>query len=143
VFSAGSFSARLYPELGARVRNQVYLLEFPIDEFEPKNLDVAARVLAWDWIPHTGWQKAGTASGLPGAFGFGRRVSFVADSNEIFQKLNSQKGRYLTRSEFLIAMPWLEYVVPVDLERLLERLRARGVHTTFNSEGVLDQMGVL
>ena len=79
VFSAGSLSARLYPELANQVRNQCYLLEFPIASID--KLGLVGQFRAWDWNMGTGWVSAGIPnpkakySGLPAQGGFGARAN--------------------------------------------------------------------
>jgi hypothetical protein len=143
IFSAGSLSARLYPELASRARNQVYLVEFQTEVCQRENLDLAASAQSWDWIPHLGWQKAGPQSGLPAAFGFGRRVCIAADSKLIYDVLYRGKGRYFTRSELFEELPWIPYVLPSDLCNLLETLIQRGVRVGYDTDGQLEQLGVL
>src|SRR5450759_3743692 len=53
VFSCGSFSARLSPELQTRARNQFYIIEIPLKKV--KVLGLVGKILAWDWSAGKGW----------------------------------------------------------------------------------------
>lgn len=142
IFSAGSFGARLYPELGSQVRNQIYHLEFPYKDFKKLGLDVAGRGKAWDWIANKGWMISRPDSGLPHAFGFGRRVTLETDCGSIDTALRSSNAKYLSRAELFSQLPWLEYVVPTDFKKIIDRLRQQGIRTTFDSNGDIDQIGL-
>ncbi len=142
VFSAGSFGARLYSELASKVRNQIYLLEFPIGDFARLGLDIAARGHSWDWIYGRGWSKSTPASGLPSEFGFGRRISFNSDAKLIENYIRSNAQPYLDRAELFSQLPWLQFVLPADLKKLFDRLAQNGIKATFDSDGLIDQIGV-
>lgn len=114
VFSAGSISARLYPELGAHVRNQCYLVEFPIDKF--KDFGVVGNFVAWDWVNGSGCIPAGEHSGLPHKGGFGNRSNLWKVAAKIAELLPSP-GR-IKWKDVLDRMPDLAFILPTDLKAL-------------------------
>lgn len=132
VMSCGSIGARLFPDLGASVRNQFYLLEFPIELFPDYGL--VGRFTAWDWIPSHGCQAAKTTSGLPHTGGFGNRTPLpilACAARALFTKPTR-----LSWQSACALLPELQFVLPDDLRLLKELSRARHqVHIDFSELG--------
>lgn len=120
VFSAGSLSAVLYPELQTRARNQFYLVQFPWGRLEELGLEVAGTFRAWDWISAKGWQPATPSSGLPGRGGFGYRPEAEAVAAEIAAIIADRP--FSSWDDLLDKDPRLEFLAPEDLDVLKRRL---------------------
>lgn len=114
VFSAGSFSVVLYPELQNRARNQFYILEAFPDDVPTQGVVGLGR--AWDFVPGQGWVPAGAGSGLPAHFGFGSRI----DPNVWASRLAAGGAPFREWSDVVVEFPDLQYVLPSDL-RAIER----------------------
>jgi 3',5'-cyclic AMP phosphodiesterase CpdA len=114
VFSAGSFSAALYPELGTAARNQFYVLTLEFPWLEKYGL--AGRGQAWDWASSEGWLPASAGSGLPAAFGFGIR----SELNSICQRVSAGMASKEMASwdHLATAVPELNFLIPIDLRAL-------------------------
>ena len=109
VFAAGSMSARLYAELQANVRNQVYLLEFPLDGIREQGIRATFR--SWDWLPSTGWVPAGDRSGLPHIGGFGCRDNPVRLAGRIAAAITDVSAEW---GEVLSNTPEVQFLTPAD-----------------------------
>ncbi len=104
---AGSAGVVLWPLLSSYVRNQIHLVEFPIDFSQSLDLSLAGLVRSWSWQPGGKWIPArAEGDGLPGIAGFGYRTD----------------GPSLARS--LVKMAEDEGVSVVERERLSPGNRA-------------------
>jgi len=139
VFSAGSLSAKLYPELATVARNQFYLIHFPTDQYPTHGF--VGTFDAWDWVSGSGWQRAGQyGSGLPGRGGFGYRgnLSVLAAEAAAFLNQNTMPWSLLVSS-----LKKLEYLIPSDLEILFNRLRClHNINVLMSQEGTPEQIGM-
>ncbi len=118
IFSAGSLCAKLYAQLGTRVRNQFYILEFPIDQLPSRGFIGSFK--AWDWFSGIGWQIARrVGSGLPGYGGFGYRGNLKILAHRLAKLIETGPiGWNRVTEEF-----WeLEHLLPDDLEALFATL---------------------
>lgn len=141
IFSAGSFSAVLYPKIQARARNQFYLLEIPIEELDGLGLDLAGTLRAWDWITMIGWQAAGSGSGLRHIVGFGWRESARNIAQQIASQLRGA-GDVRSRDELAADHPRLQYLLPDDIEILAKRLKADHQVTVRLQDGLIYELGL-
>lgn len=122
VFSCGSFSARLYSELGTRARNQFYIVEIPLQKVE--QLGLVGKVCAWDWSDGRGWIKPdGESSGLASVTFFGSRENLFSLATRLSEFLETKS--FATWEEVVAEIPSLEFVLPADLRVLEGRLKSR------------------
>ncbi len=121
VFSAGSFSAALYQELGTAARNQFYMLSFELADLP--TMGCVGTGQAWDWATSQGWVPASTGSGLPASFGFGCRESSASLSDTIAHEMTTDIAMGWQR--LVTRLPQLRYVLPGDLASLKADLRRR------------------
>jgi predicted phosphodiesterase len=125
VFSAGSFSARLYPALQARVRNQFYRLNFSISDIARLGTMVGT-FESWAWYEASGWQRAPTATGLPDRGGFGYRdIISLAKRFSILPR-----GKIIGWEKLITRIPELVYLTPDDLGCLFHMLKGEGYSIT-------------
>jgi predicted phosphodiesterase len=115
VFSAGSFSAVLYPEIQNRARNQFYVLE--LADTQP-GYPIRGRFRAWDWIADSGWLPAQDRSGLPHAGGFGSAKNGVELAADISKLHDSKGGNPLAWDVVEAEIPDVYYTMPKDLKVL-------------------------
>lgn len=123
VFSAGSFSAHLYPELtGRHITNQFYILEVHVEHMA--SMGLVGQLYAWDWNVGNGWRAAlgtNTGLGIPRRSGFGANPDVTIVARTIATHF---KGRVTGWSEVMQAIPELPYMLPsviAVLNTLLER----------------------
>jgi hypothetical protein len=142
VFSAGSLSAVLYPELQNRARNQFYLLDLPWTRFSEFELEIAGRFQAWDWIHAKGWQPATSRSGLPSSGGFGYRPEASVLAAKI--KAGLQGKPFAPWDDILGIEPKLAFLTPDDLNVLAHQLaKSHSLELIRDEFGVVRQVGLL
>lgn len=127
IFSAGSLAAHAFGQLSASAgKNQFYILEFA-EEAERNQLDIgtAAQFRTWNWRPAIGWERAGSKDLLPGAGGFGWRISNPRSVAEKIAKRVQEMGGRLPLSDLLGTHPQFKYLTPSDLEKVLAQLDSR------------------
>jgi 3',5'-cyclic AMP phosphodiesterase CpdA len=138
VFSAGSLSAVLYPELGTAARNQFYLLTLTIQSVEAYGL--VGRGQSWDWASSQGWLPASAGSGLPASFGFGCRVDFNTLCDAISIQMHGKQ--MATWHDIVVAVPSLDFVLPKDLVALNRLLQNRHkLQIIFDKQNAPFQLG--
>lgn len=124
IFSAGSFSAVLSPKYFAGTSNQFYIIELDLDYIS--KYGKAGLVYAWDWQEGHGWQvappKSGTKGRIPNKAGFGHRVNISYDAQSVAKKFSGEKRVAWASVEQ--AFPWIKYVTPADLEKIVRRLKS-------------------
>ncbi len=122
-FSAGSLSVQLYPELrDNKIRNQMYVLEFDLDELSRLPLDGGGRFRSWDWSRNKGMRAAAAESGLPARGGFGYRRDgrdLAAMALDTARHMNRRVVRW---DDLVQAEPRWAYVAPLDLAALKREL---------------------
>lgn len=140
VFSAGSLSAVLYPELGTAARNQFYLLEFTKQDLD--RFGIVGRGRAWDWATSIGWVAASKGSGLPASFGFGCRQDLRTLSQAIAHEVGAR--RTAAWSTLSGAIPELKFLLPQDIEALNRQLRSDTTFSIFfDNDNVPNRLGKL
>ncbi len=142
IFSAGSFSATLYPDISTQVRNQFYLIEFPLSELPTLGLGLAGTFKAWDWSKGRGWLRASQRSGLPSIGGFGNRGNVDTIASSIATFFDSEADPWITWEEVTTSFPTLRFLLPNNLEIVLKRLETRHNLTILrDSDGQPSQLG--
>lgn len=141
IFCAGSFSAVLYPELQPIVRNQFYLLEFPVDSMDTMGLGLIGTFRSWDW--GMGWKGANSGSGLPVFGGFGNRTPRAVVVEMVRAAFETKGEAWLPWSAMTALVPGLEFLLPDDIEYILGRLESdHGLHVLVNRRnGQREQIG--
>jgi len=139
IMAAGSFSAMLYPELGARVRNQFHIVDVQAPGSVVGTTGLIGSVRSWEYSPATGWARPNSQEGIPDGAGFGFRgsVSDVADTVANF--VRASEDSFITLGDVIAAKPYLGFVLPRDRGQVFQQLEERGVHVypTANNYSVL------
>jgi 3',5'-cyclic AMP phosphodiesterase CpdA len=139
ILAAGSFAAILYPELGARVRNQFHIVDVQPPGSIAGTAGMIGSIRSWEYSPANGWARPISQEGIPDGAGFGYRgsVADVADTIERF--VSASDDSFVTLGDVIVTNPSLRYVLPRDRGHVLEQLASRGVlvSPTANSYSVL------
>jgi predicted phosphodiesterase len=142
IFSAGSLSAVLYPELQLIARNQFYVIEFPVDEMGLHNLGLVGTFESWDWAAGLGWHRAGQQSGLPAFGGFGNKnTGAIIDA---IDSLVHKRGEpwVIDWSDVKTEVPGVRHLLPADLETTIKKLSSdRGLNVVRDESGQPLQVG--
>lgn len=138
VFSCGSFSARLYKELGTRTRNQFYIIEIPLNKVN--GLGLVGNISAWDWSDGKGWIRPdGASSGLTSLTPFGSRENLYSLATRLSDFLGTNP--FVTWQELVAEIPSLEFVLPDDLRDLERILGQRHEISISRTDGQPSQLG--
>lgn len=118
IMSAGSFSAKLYPEIGGIARNQFYIVEIDIEATESNQMGVLGQVYAWDWSPHIGWQEAKDGSGIPYVAGFGWRENADRVATDVANAFADLATPFAQWGDVGKSIPLHPFLTPQALKRL-------------------------
>ena len=144
ILSAGSLSARLYPEISSKARNQFYIVDLDFDQIAKHKVGVIGKVRAWDWIPSLGWQAARPDSGIPMAAGFGWRENpdKVAEliSECVKAKLNNGPG-YVPWVDIMASTPLVQYLNRPSYNQVTQILERDHQLTILDMNGRPAQIG--
>jgi hypothetical protein len=118
IFSAGSVSAKLSPDIFYRATNQFYYLEFPIHRYETLGWEGCATVRSWHWIKGTGWLPTPLdfKAGIPSGSGFGCIVSPRDIARQMASAFRSSGQSTLRYAEMCGFVPVLEFMLSADLQ---------------------------
>ncbi|KPZ56863.1 metallophosphoesterase [Pseudoalteromonas sp. P1-25] len=118
IFSAGSFSARLYPEISERTTNQFYVLDINLEKTsEDERLIGTFEAHSWDiknnWHPSK-------SKNLPHKGGFGSDVR----PKEVIEKLNTllEGTTYLNSDDLIEVNDVLQHLTPTQYDQLIIKL---------------------
>ncbi|WP_237064231.1 metallophosphoesterase family protein [Microbulbifer zhoushanensis] len=136
IFSAGSFSGDTNGELGTVASNQVYLLEFNLEEIE--NYGLVGKFKTWDWAHGRGWLKASDRSGIPHEGGFGCQAAPKLLLKELQEKLNG-KSSY-SRDEIVCLIPQLQFLTPMAVQKLKQISEENLAFEVFTSSGQITEI---
>jgi 3',5'-cyclic AMP phosphodiesterase CpdA len=124
VFSAGSFSAikDILPPAGGA--NTFHIVELTIN----KNARSFGTIETWFFIPTKGWKNEFPNPYFKNKVGFGTRIDIKEKAQEIliwFQK--STRKQLLFLNEFLPNFDELNYLIPIDFDRLIYELGKKNI----------------
>jgi hypothetical protein len=138
---AGSVGANLYPLLSTEVRNQLHLVEFPVDACRDMNLNLAGYVRSWTWRPTTKWKIAVPGDGLPARAGFGLHRPPGELALDLLQWAQNHNLKVVESWHLDDWQPGLRHLLPADAERLqIELEDSHGCHVGLDRKGNLDRV---
>lgn len=120
IFSSGSFSATSNTSWTQK-RNHFHLIEIEKDTTEPAK----GKIKTWTFFPKQGWILNDDSSGFDvySGFGYNGDLSKLVDLVES----NLNKGENKKWEDLIILIPDIEYLYPVDMLSLEDKLRDRGI----------------
>jgi len=125
IFSAGSFSARLYPEYMDLARNEFYILDLQIPLQPGLETSVKGIINTWQWSFGNGWVKPTAGKGLGPSAAFGTRAEVGAVAAELAQSLMAgYSGKSVSWDDVIRLNPRVRYLIPEDLKQLLHILNS-------------------
>lgn len=139
IMAAGSFAAMLYPELGARVRNQFHIVDVEAPGSVAGTTGMIGTIRSWEYSPANGWGRPNSQEGIPDGAGFGFRGAVADVVDTIVDFVRASDESYVTLGDVVVANPRLKYVLPRDRGQALALLADYGVsvYPTANSYSVL------
>ncbi|KPM80269.1 MULTISPECIES: metallophosphoesterase family protein [unclassified Pseudoalteromonas] len=118
IFSAGSFSAKLYPEIETRTANQFYILDIDL-EATSENERLIGTFEAHSWDVDNNWHPS-SSENLPHKGGFGTDIS---PKNIIFKiKELLEIEPYLDENSLQPIYEMLTHYTPTEFKELLKKL---------------------
>lgn len=138
IFSAGSFSAMLYPSLKTRTSNQFYILEIDIQESKSRNR-VTGTFKSYEWTAAEGWHPS-KAHYLPAEGGFGNSIN-PRDLARDIGALIGENNPFLNSDDLRNFEKQLKYFTPSDFKNLLNKLQENGFEAIVEN-GKLIQIGI-
>ncbi len=141
IFSAGSFSVRLYSEVASIARNQFYILEIPLDLIREKKVGLLGQVEAWDWITAQGWVPAQSGSGIPHAAGFGWRENSDKVASDISNIYTAADQPVMAWRQLEQELPLIRFLSPGAMSQVIQRLGSNHTIKVLSDEGRPAQLG--
>lgn len=120
VFSAGSFSAVLYPEIQSLARNQFYILE--IEDTTP-GYPILGRFRAWDWVSDQGFLPAQDRSGLSHSGGFGGMLTGAQLADQVREMFGEDDNNYVEWGAVTGLVPGVLHAMPTDFAQFEKVLK--------------------
>ncbi len=144
IFSAGSFSARLYPEYGDKARNEFYILELEIPEVIGATSSLRGSVSTWQWTYGNGWDKPKSGHGLGASAAFGARIDVAEEATELAAELKStHAGGSISWPDICMSRKKLKYLIPEDFESFVDHLQTdHGMKPLYEPDGGLSLIQV-
>jgi len=124
VLSAGSFSAKLYPELAGRTSNQFYILEIDLESTEESN-KLVGQFNTHECPYPTFWQPS-TSDNLPAKGGFGSDKTSGMIANDIKNMIDDENP-FLEVTELEVFRDSVENLMPQGFKELIKSLEDFGL----------------
>lgn len=144
IFSAGSFSAKLYPEYGGKARNEFYIVDLEIPGAIGSVSSLRGSVSTWQWTYGNGWDKPKSGHGLGVAAAFGARIDIAEEATKLAAALKAtHAGSSVTWDMVCAGNKELKHLIPEDFETFLDHLKSdHGLKPLYEPEGGLSLIQV-
>lgn len=123
IFSAGSFSAKLYPEIQGRTENQFYILDVNLNETKNKN-SLVGTFETHSWSIENDWHPS-KCNSLPHKGGFGSEIPPYKIIEMIRELL--QDNKYLDEKDLSPIYDILNHYTPRQFDELINKFRKEGI----------------
>lgn len=135
VFCAASLGHHLWTPVTSFINNQFHIVTVT-DDRVPKVGHFSGTVATFTWGYSIGWEPAAKNSKhLPPSAGFG----YITDTNElaitIREHMDDAGIPILRRFELIADFPMIEYLAPIDRERLRSALALHGLQVDHDDHG--------
>ncbi|AZZ95814.1 hypothetical protein [Pseudoalteromonas sp. R3] len=118
IFSAGSFSAKLYPSINERTSNQFYLIDIDIEKTENEGI-LTGTFETHSWNIDQSWHPS-TVRNLPYQGGFGSTISPMKIVRKINEMLDEQP--FLNERDLAPVHEMCKHYTPGRFEELVNKL---------------------
>lgn len=144
IFSAGSFSAKLFPEYGDKARNEFYIVDLEIPSAVGTVSSLRGSIATWQWTYGNGWNRPKSGHGLGVAAAFGARVDVAEEAAKLAASLKaSNAGSSVAWETVCSTNKDLKHLIPEDLDSFLDHLQAdHGLKLLYEPEGGLSLIQV-
>jgi len=143
IFSAGSFAAKLYPQIQDIARCEFYIMDLIVPDVMTSG-SVKGKISVWQWSFGNGWKRGKKGNGLGFSAAFGSRLDVDDLASETAKKLKlANSGKRISWQDVVSIEPKIEYLSPDDAKRFYERLSKRhGVEALHNDSGEILELQV-
>jgi len=135
VLSAGSFSAKLYPEIEKKTSNQFYLLEIDLAKTEER--DKLIGQFSTHECPYPCHWQPSTSDNLPAKGGFGSDMTGRMISNKIRELINDDNP-FLESTELEPFRERVENLMPTGFKDLIKSLENHGLSVETQSNMIIE-----
>ncbi|CUX13217.1 conserved hypothetical protein [Agrobacterium deltaense Zutra 3/1] len=144
VFSAGSFSAKLYSEIERIARNEFYILDLEVPDRLGASGSVRGTISVWQWAWGEGWIRPPAGPGFKSKVGFGTRGDISELCRELTAGLDQQASKAPVSWDTLCSQfPKIKYLIPEDLEKFIKSLeKHHNVNSLRNESNEIVQVQV-
>lgn len=136
VFSAGSFSAKLYPELLEKTKNQFYVIDIDLKKTQQTGR-ATGKFETYEWSISSGW-RASESPFLPAKGGFGSSKPPYELAMEVVEHLNKINENYLNELDLSPFYEHLNYFTPWDIKKFQEALGKNNLEATFQNFRIVE-----
>lgn len=138
VFSAGSFSATIYPDIVDKTKNQFYVINIDLDKTQSSGIAVGT-FETYEWTPFKGWRNSNSMF-LPGKGGFGSNITPKELANRISDQINTVSSNFLNQDDLSEHHNHLTYFTPSDIKIFINELEKCALVAVFE-DYLLIQVG--
>ncbi len=119
IFSAGSFSARIWPESAEIARNEFYIMDLHVPSSVGSATSSKGKINTWQWSYGNGWIRPKFRSGLGPSAAFGTRADIGELAEELADHLSQSFGGKTVTWEYVETYKkGIEYLIPEDMDAL-------------------------
>ena len=138
ILSAGSVSAKLYPNIKDRTSNQFYIIDIDLSETENVGR-LIGRFNTYEWTIQMGWGPS-RSKNLPAQGGFGSSIT----NKEIIRKVKSlltDNGPFLEEVDLQEVHQMTQHIPPNQFQLLIKKLFDDGFQVTCEQNKIIEVGG--
>lgn len=126
IFSAGSFSARLFQESLGSARNEFYILDIQVPQETGLVTSLRGSLTTWQWSYGVGWVVPKAGEGLGPRAAFGARAELGLLANKVASELSSAyAGEAVAWGAVESIDPAIPFLIPADRNAFLSLLQSK------------------
>lgn len=135
IFSAGSFSAKIYPQIKNRTSNQFYIVEVNLNETNHHSQLIGSFEAYEFHYPHT-WRPS-QSKYLPFKGGFGSKESALSIAKKLEKDINKSNS-FLDEEDLGVYNISLNNLLPTEKDIFESRMRKNGYHLIFEGSNLVE-----